>query len=684
MRRNLKKIIVSILAFIILFNNFSTIVVYATAEDSNTSTEKLEEKQEEKPKEKEETEIENKKEEITVEKKEEEKQVEDESKDKTNEQKEKQEDKETVTEEKKEQLEDKNVTKDIEKKIAKGNKLDKSTTNKNAIQKAENSTTKTDSLYSTRDSLPYIYPDAKPSDFNYSETTTGVNNHEGSITKKIGERGFYTRIPQHIYRCNNCKSILSEYIPDYYCDINIGLTQKSEYNEVKIDDIKFTKGYNGNYTGLKTEYTPITPGEATVKIQYYTNFCVEYVRVWCNCGKYVYINKNYKWYKYTDTFDLKVNADYNLVYDTGVSEEERQDISNMPSSETKTVAETSAKFSISNKIPYREGYSFLGWSDIPNDTKVKYKLGNNIKLEWEEGLGSEDNPVSKTLYAVWEQIDIEYKVEWYDIEGNKIKPDEYRTGNKFDTVSVTDEDKIIEGYTFIEDDTRNILSKELYGDTVLKLYFEKIKPEIEYKVEWYNIEGNKLKPDESRTGIKGNTVSVTDKDKTIEGYTFIKDYKENNLSQELNENTVLKLYFEKNEVIKPDNKKDEDIDKDKPSQEEIIEQIEEEDEKVIENNINTGDNNKTKLYAVLCLISLAVIFITLFLNKKEKNIKKVKNVTRKLMSIIIFTIIFSNVTIFNTNFVYENYTLIINNKDNEKVSKIDNSIKKYNTKRYYL
>ena len=61
MRRNLKKIIVSILAFIILFNNFSTIVVYATAEDSNTSTEKLEEKQEEKPKEKEETDIENKK-----------------------------------------------------------------------------------------------------------------------------------------------------------------------------------------------------------------------------------------------------------------------------------------------------------------------------------------------------------------------------------------------------------------------------------------------------------------------------------------------------------------------------------------------------------------------------------------------------------------------------------------------
>jgi len=408
----------------------------------------------------------------------------------------------------------------------------------------------------------------------------------------------------------------------------------------------------------------------------------------CNsCGTIWRTDAN-RWVDYTDSWTVTVNADYKLKYDANGGY-------NIPIEETKTVAETSTKFNIGKEIPTRDGYIFKGWAESSNTSEAKYQPGDEITLDWKEGYGSTENPVSKTLYAVWEEDEIhtytviytdgvageivfpdegyeglkegdktpefergeptregytfmgwapsvnpivkssdcnengeiiytatwqkdqpkpiyaDYKVEWYDINDNKLKTDEYRIGTIGNKVQVTDEDKAIEGYTFDAENEKNVLEETLKedGSTVLKLYFIQDKNEIKepnktseknYKVEWYDIYGNKLKETEIRTDIIGNIVEVTSGDKIIDGYTFIEYYKENNLSQELDKdgNVILKLHFKV---------EDEKLNSTNP---------EETDKKVSE--INTGDNSRTTIYAILTMVSLIGIITILFLMKNKK------------------------------------------------------------------
>ncbi len=68
-----------------------------------------------------------------------------------------------------------------------------------------------------------------------------------------------------------------------------------------------------------------------------------------------------------------------------------------------------------------------------------------------------------------------------------------------------------------------------------------------YTVEWYDVEGRPIKGSEVRKGIVGQTVSVTEADKTVEGYTFWEGNTDNILSETLQESgTNLRLYFKKN------------------------------------------------------------------------------------------------------------------------------------------
>ena len=123
------------------------------------------------------------------------------------------------------------------------------------------------------------------------------------------------------------------------------------------------------------------------------------------------------------------------------------------------------------------------------------------------------------------------------------------------TVEVTESDKILDGYTFIQDYNGNVLSATLdTAGKVLKLYFTKdpVTPpepkEVTYTVEWYDTNGNTIKPTATRTDKAGSTVSVTDNDKVISGYTFVPGDNRNVLSDTLADdgNTVLKLYFSRN------------------------------------------------------------------------------------------------------------------------------------------
>ena len=98
----------------------------------------------------------------------------------------------------------------------------------------------------------------------------------------------------------------------------------------------------------------------------------------------------------------------------------------------------------------------------------------NILSETLEASGT----VLKLYFTKDQPQEVEYMVNWYDTDENLIgKKTETRRGSIGSTVEVTDEDKAVEGYTFDEEDTRNVLSETLEASgTVLKLYFTKNDP----------------------------------------------------------------------------------------------------------------------------------------------------------------------------------------------------------------
>ncbi len=188
-----------------------------------------------------------------------------------------------------------------------------------------------------------------------------------------------------------------------------------------------------------------------------------------------------------------------------------------------------------------EGYTF-----DEEDTR-------NVLSETLEASGT----VLKLYFTKDQPQEVEYTVNWYDTDENLIgKKTETRRGSIGSTVEVTDEDKAVEGYTFDEEDTRNVLSETLEASgTVLKLYFTKDQPqEVEYMVNWYDTDENLIgKKTETRRGSIGSTVEVTDEDKAVEGYTFDEEDTRNVLSETLEASgTVLKLYFTKNDPNEPD------------------------------------------------------------------------------------------------------------------------------------
>ena len=68
-----------------------------------------------------------------------------------------------------------------------------------------------------------------------------------------------------------------------------------------------------------------------------------------------------------------------------------------------------------------------------------------------------------------------YKVQWFDNEENRIKSDATREGIAGERVSVTKADKTVNGYKYLDKDSRNVDEAELKADgsTVLRLYFVK-------------------------------------------------------------------------------------------------------------------------------------------------------------------------------------------------------------------
>lgn len=68
----------------------------------------------------------------------------------------------------------------------------------------------------------------------------------------------------------------------------------------------------------------------------------------------------------------------------------------------------------------RPGYEFKGWADTADADTANYPAGSEARL---------DNNGSNDLYAVWEAIDVDYKVEFYYQDANGNYPDNAKDEN---------------------------------------------------------------------------------------------------------------------------------------------------------------------------------------------------------------------------------------------------------------
>lgn len=215
-----------------------------------------------------------------------------------------------------------------------------------------------------------------------SSASLNQNIQAGSVTKNVGETGFYQRLPRLTHKCANCGYILTEDIPDdYRVSSTVGYTLS---NPSILKDCEFTLAYASNFSGYETwpclefDYTAAKPGTTTVTLKFYYNFNAAADSGYCPyCGNRVTVPSNYNWYYDIVTFTVHVDGeeetDYVLTYDTNGGKEANW-------TDTQTTTADYADFTVSSTVPTRDGYTFLGWADAATATQSSYQADDTLRL----------------------------------------------------------------------------------------------------------------------------------------------------------------------------------------------------------------------------------------------------------------------------------------------------------------
>ncbi len=229
---------------------------------------------------------------------------------------------------------------------------------------------------------------------------------EARETLHVGETDSVPFVPVNGWQCRYCGYIFGGgyFAPMKYCETR---GNELESKDLVVTSFGKTSTYNylvGNTECLRMDIKGVKPGISSIAVSYYCNFEM-YVSGFPgdnqlitgkNCIScfmpIVGMRNDATWHKYTHTVPVTVNADYQLIYDTqgGTS----------VSSTKVTRAAASAALTVTSVIPKREGYTFKGWA---YDPEGKQPASSPVTLTWEKGYGSIDNPVSRTLYAIWEK-----------------------------------------------------------------------------------------------------------------------------------------------------------------------------------------------------------------------------------------------------------------------------------------
>ena len=454
----------------------------------------------------------------------------------------------------------------------------------------------------------YLYLDIRP-----NKIQTSYTNPVENITIGVGEQKSTQRLYSKSFSCSRCGRVMVESFAEW---ITV-MPNRSDYfvnsdsTIVKNEDITWSLAgfipeypsdteYEG-YPALEMGFKGSKPGKTSLNFltwqEYYYNY-YNYSGYYCdNCGTYLGRQISFNgWLEDKNLIDITVNARYQLEYDTqgGTS----------INSSTKDASETQVSFPITSTIPTKDGYTFVYWQDdegnIYKPTENGWVDGNNneissdIVIDWKEGFGSKDNPVTKTLHAIWEEDLSNYisitkkasennpyvgdeffytlqvinrasngkKVTIVDILDERLKFIACGDGGIYDskTHTVTWSDVTVPGNgnkqitLYVEaketgeipNTAKVFYNNSLVGEDSVTINIIAHTP-VTYRVEWYDKKENTLKETQYRTGIEDETVTPQNTDYVIDGYIFDKTDNRNILSKELKEDeeNVLKLYFYK-------------------------------------------------------------------------------------------------------------------------------------------
>ena len=236
---------------------------------------------------------------------------------------------------------------------------------------------------------------------------------------------------------------------------------------------------------------------------------------------------------------VKVTLTYHSNFDT----DQTKTIDAVPNNDKVTVMAYGA-----TGLPSRPGYQVKGWKDANG---VEYAVGSEARL---------DNNGSNDLYAVWEAIDVDYKVEFYyqNVDGtypDKAKDEDIvtRQGKTDSTVSVTAADKADKdnGKYVYDIAAANVETGTVAADgsLVLKLYFKLNQASCTVRYLW-NGTNEKVAEDDV---FDSQTVSktFTADPKTIANCTIVPEH---NVTKSItvdpkSDNNVITFYYYKNVTL---------------------------------------------------------------------------------------------------------------------------------------
>ena len=237
--------------------------------------------------------------------------------------------------------------------------------------------------------------------------------------------------------------------------------------------------------------------------------------------------------KYVDP-SVKVTLTYHSNFDT----DQTKTIDAVPNNDKVSVMDYT-----STGLPSRLGYQVKGWKDANG---VEYAAGSEARL---------DNNGSNDLYAVWEAIDVDYKVEFYYQNTDGTYPDKAkdenivtRQGKTDSIVSVTAADKADKenGKYVYDTAASNIESGTVAADRslVLKLYFKLNQSSYTVRYLWNGTE-DKVADDKV---VADQTVgqTITETPITVGGYTAVSTDSQSITLVPDSSSNVITFYYYKN------------------------------------------------------------------------------------------------------------------------------------------